>query len=104
MSKPAPPATTPGGMLVPFMSSRRRHEICDIVFEMIGGVQRLAHEAERDPKWFYGSLWVKGLPRAVSTEHSVDNGVESLLDKLDAAANAKTIEGAYVVGGKDAPK
>ena len=104
MSTPKPPSVTPSGMLVPFMSARRRHEICDIVFEMIGGVQRLAHEAERDPKWFYGSLWVKGLPRAVSTEHTVDNGVESLLDKLDAAANAKTIEGSYTVGGSDAAK
>jgi hypothetical protein len=95
MSTPKPPQTSAAGMLAPFMSARRRHEVCDIVFEMIGGVQRLAHEAERDPKWFYSSLWVKGLPRAATTEHTLDTGVDALLDKLDKAANAKTIEGNF---------
>lgn len=95
MSKPMPPVTTSAGLLVPFMSSRRRHEICDIVFENLGGSQRLEHEANKNSEsfWEFMKLWAKGLPRAVSTEHSVDNGVESLLDKLDRAANAKTIEG-----------
>lgn len=87
--------TTPAGMLVPFMSARRRHEVCDIVFENLGGSERLEHEANKDNEsyWKFMGLWSKGLPRAVSTEHTVDNGVESLLDKLDRAANAKTIDG-----------
>lgn len=92
---PAFPIALPGGELLPHMSARRRHEICDTVFEMIGGVDRLAHEADRDQEsyWEFMKLWSKGLPRAVATEHSVSDGVETLLDKLDQAERAKTIDG-----------
>lgn len=97
MSAPKPPVTLPGGMLVPFMSARRRHEICDIVFENLGGAQRLEHEANKDQDsfWKFMGLWSKGLPRAATTEHTVDNGLETLLDKLDKAANAKVIDGSF---------
>lgn len=89
--------TTAAGQLVPFMSARRRHEILDIVFENLGGTQRLEHEAGRDSDsfWKFMGLWGKGLPRAMSTEHNVGGGVEDLLDKLDRAANAKTIDGNF---------
>jgi hypothetical protein len=92
------PTTTSNGMLVPFLSARRRHEVCDIVFENLGGAQRLEHEANKDQEsyWRFLGLWAKGLPRAVSTEHSAGGGLEDLLDKLDKAANAKTIDGNYV--------
>ena len=100
MSKTAQlPCSLPGGEMLPHMSARRRHEICDVVFEMIGGVPRLAAEAEKSSEsyWEFMKLWSKGLPKVASTEHSVTEGVESLLDKLDAAERAKTIEGAYEV-------
>lgn len=90
------PMTLPGGALMPHLSARRRHEICDTVFEMLGGTERLHHEANRDREayWDFMKLWSKGLPRAVATEHSVnENSVEAMLDKLDKAANAKTING-----------
>lgn len=99
MSKiPNLPSSLPGGEMLPHMSSRRRHEVCDVVFEMVGGVERLAHEADRDREsyWEFMKLWSKGLPRAVATEHSVSEGVETLLDKLDAAERAKTIAGVCV--------
>jgi hypothetical protein len=88
--------TLPGGALMPHLSARRRHEICDTVFEMLGGVERLHHEANRDREayWDFMKLWSKGLPRAVATEHSVsENSVEAMLEKLDRAQNAKTING-----------
>lgn len=83
--------------MMPHMSSRRRHEVCDTVFEMLGGPERLHHEANKSSEafWEFMKLWGKGLPRAVATEHSVTEGVETLLDKLDAAERAKTIEGAF---------
>lgn len=97
MSKPpALPLTLPGGEMLPHMSSRRRHEVCDIVFEMGGGVDRLAHIVNKSDENFLDfvkNLWAKGLPRAVAMEHNVSEGVESLLDKLDRAENAKTIDG-----------
>ena len=79
---------------MPHMSSRRRHEICDIVFEMVGGVERLAAETEKSSEsyWEFMKLWSKGLPRAVATEHTASEGVENLLDKLDKAERARTID------------
>ncbi len=106
-NKPAmPPSFSPAGLLVPYMDARRRMEICAIVFENIGGVPRLTHEADRDPKWFYSTLWVKGLPRAVATEVTTGNDMEGLLDKvekLEAQQNAKVISGDYTEVTSDAP-
>jgi hypothetical protein len=96
MSKNLPPMTGPAGGLVPFMSARRRHEICDIVFENLGGPARLEHEANRDPDsyWKFMGLWSKGLPRAVAQQHSADSGLESLLD-VDKGDSAKVINGEF---------
>ncbi len=92
---PALPTSLPGGELLPHMSARRRHEVCDIVFENIGGVERLTHEAGRDREayWEFMKLWSKGLPRAVATEHTVSDGLESMLERLDASERATLIEG-----------
>jgi hypothetical protein len=95
---PMPPTAGPAGMLVPYMDARRRMEICAIVFENIGGTQRLTHEADADPKWFYTTLWSKGLPRTIAAEVTTENNVESLLDKvekLEAQNNAIVINGEY---------
>jgi len=81
------------------MSSKRRHEIVDVVFEMLGGTERLHAVAETDPQWFYDRLWARGLPKANTTEHGVSEGVESLLDRLDQqerVEKAKTIDGSFV--------
>lgn len=88
-----PPMMLPGGSLMPHMSARRRHEICDTVFEMLGGTERLHHEANRDNEsyWKFMGMWQKGLPRAVATEHSTSEDVEKLLEKLDRAESAKDI-------------
>jgi hypothetical protein len=98
MARPALPIALPGGQLMPHMSARRRHEIMDTVFEMTGGVERLAHQVNKDDSsyWEFMKLWGKGLPRAVATEHSATAGVEQLLDKLDAldrSDNATVIDG-----------
>lgn len=88
--------TLPGGALMPHMSARRRHEICDTVFEMLGGAERLHHESNRnsDSYWEFMKLWQRGLPRAVATEHSVNNeSVEDLLKKLDQHETSKVING-----------
>jgi hypothetical protein len=87
----------PSGNMVPFLSARRRHEIMDTAFELTGGVQRLVHEMNRDTEgyWKGMSLWSKGLPRAATTEHTAGTGVEDLLDRLDRADKAKTINGDF---------
>lgn len=99
MSSDKLPTTLSNGMMLPHMSARRRHEVGDIVFEMLGGVQRLHHEANRDSdsyKWFVGTVWAKGLPRAVATESTNAGGVEDMLERLEkveAAEKSKTIDG-----------
>lgn len=97
MSRLKLPIALPGGHLMPHMSARRRHEIVDTAFEMLGGVERLVHEADRTPEsyWEFAKLWGKGLPRAVATEHSATKDVEDLLDRLDKADQAKTIDGEF---------
>lgn len=105
MSQNAPklPIALPGGTMMPHMSARRRHDILDTVFEMLGGVERLAHEANRNPDAYWEMMkhWGKGLPRAVATEHRIGEGVEELLDKLDAAEHAQVINGKVVSGDDD---
>lgn len=93
MTRTTLPIALPGGELVPHMSSRRRHEVCDVVFEMLGGPDRLYTEANKSSEayWEFMKFWGKGLPRAVATEHTVSDGVEALLDKLDAKERAVTI-------------
>jgi hypothetical protein len=100
MSRAKLPIALPGGQLLPHMSARHRHEIMDTVFEMLGGTERLAHEADRE-YWEFMKLYGKGLPRAVSTEHSVGGGVEDLLDQLDRAEKATVIEGKVTVLSDD---
>lgn len=69
--------------------------IVDTVFEMSGGVERLADWADRNYGDFIQSVWVKGLPKAVATEHTVGSGVEDVLARLEAKeaeAEARTID------------
>jgi hypothetical protein len=89
MSKtPHLPVVNPTGDMLPYMSAARRLRALDTVFEMIGGEERLAHEASKDSEgfWNFAKLWAKG-PLPVSqnnTSHSVDGkSVEDLWEKLD---------------------
>ena len=91
MSPPRLPTVTATGDMLPYMSAAKRRRALDTVFEMIGGVDRLAYEAEREP-WEYYKLWAKGpLPVTQNnTEHSVNaSSVESLWKKLDERKKAK---------------
>lgn len=91
-SRPHLPIILPGGDMLPHMSARRRHEIMDTAFEMVGGVERLAHEMNKNTEGYWAGmqLWAKGLPRAVATEHSVNtDSVEKFWDKLDAREKEK---------------
>lgn len=85
---PRLPVISPAGDMLPYMSAARRRRALDTVFEMIGGEERLAHEATKssDGYWNFAKLWAKG-PLPVSqnqTSHSVDGkSVEELWEKLD---------------------
>lgn len=86
MSKPAQlPTSLPGGLMLPHLSARMRTQIIDTVFEMNGGVERFHAWTEKSDENYgeFLKMWAKGASKAVSTEHSVSDGVEALLEKLD---------------------
>jgi hypothetical protein len=76
-----------GAVLVHY--GRYHKDAIDFAFHDIGGPERLADEAHKDPKWFYEKLWVKRLPKEV--EVSANEGMEELLRRLDAGEHAQII-------------
>lgn len=94
MSTIRPPTITPAGDMLPYMSAARRRRALDTVFEMVGGVDRLAHEATKSSEgyWNFTKIWAKGpLPVTQNnTTHDVNaSSVESLWKKLDERKRAK---------------
>lgn len=89
MSKlPALPIGLPGGELMPHMSARARTRTIDALFEAAGGFERALAWIDRGDEnfgEFFTKVWAKGAAKPVSVEHSASEGVEALLEKLDAA-------------------
>ena len=95
---PALPTSLPGGELMPHMSARLRTATIDALFEATGGFERAKAWIEKSDEnygEFFTKIWAKGAAKAVSHELGMSEGVESLLDKLDAAERAQTIEGSF---------
>lgn len=64
-----------------------------VAFDMMGGVDRLADWADKNPGDFFTKVFPKVIAKPV--EHSVSEGVEALLERLDAGDSAIPIEGAH---------
>lgn len=90
------PMVAPGGQLLAGLSARRRAEQFDALYEASGGFERALAWIEKSDdnyeKFFLGP-YAKGAQRAVNVEHSAGASMEDLLEKMDRAANAQTIEG-----------
>lgn len=71
-------------------------------FDMMGGVERLADWADKNPDRFFTAVFPKIIAKPV--EHTVSEGVEHLLEKLDAADRATLIEGTATVISDDADR
>lgn len=92
------PAATPGGDLLPHMSANLRRSIVDAVFTGAGGPERMLAWVEKSDdnyEVFLKQIWAPGQAKAVSAELGVSEGVEALLEKLDRAEAAQTIDGEY---------
>lgn len=88
MNTPKLPVVSSAGDMLPYMSAARRRRALDSVFEVIGGEERLAHEATKTSEgyWNFIKLWAKGPlnVQKTQTEHSVDGkSVEDLWEKLE---------------------
>lgn len=76
---PKPPVIVAGDPLA--MSRINKKHIND-AFERIGGLDRLADEADKDPKWFIEKVWVKTI-QPEKIEISREKTVAELLQELD---------------------
>jgi len=88
--------TMPNGAMIPHMSARKRTQTIDALFDAAGGFSRaLAWIEKSDENYgeFFKGMWAKGAARPISVEHNSGAGLEEMLEKMDRAANAMTIEG-----------
>jgi hypothetical protein len=76
------PNATPDGALYGHIG-KYAGTIVMTVFEEMGGVARMTAWAEKNPDDFYTKVFTKVVAKPV--EHTVAEGVESLLERLDAA-------------------
>lgn len=89
------PTSAPGGDLLPHMSARMRTSVVDSLFEGLGGYDRMkAFFAKNDENYLeFVKLWGKGVAKSTNVEVTASEGIENLLDRLERAENAQTING-----------
>lgn len=91
-TSPVPYASMDGELML--TAGKRSRQIVLDVFEMIGGVERMAEWASENPDDFYTKLFTKTITREADINHHV--GVEDLLDELaEAEASGMVLEGEY---------
>jgi hypothetical protein len=76
-------------------AGRYARECVLVAFEMIGGVERMADWANRNPGEFYTKLFTKTITREM--EVSGGAGIEDLLSKLDQGAHPQPIMDAEII-------
>jgi hypothetical protein len=79
--RPALPLGAADGAVIQHAGRYARESVL-LAFEMIGGVERLADWAAKNPTEFYTRLYTKVITREVEVHAS--EGVEELLLRLDA--------------------
>lgn len=77
--------------MLPHISGRMRTATVDAVFVLIGGPERLADWASKNPGEFYTKIWAKGMSKPISVEVQDAESLESLLAALDSGEHAKVI-------------
>lgn len=87
------PVALPGGGLLPHISGRLRTATVDAVFQMTGGVERLADWANKPENYgeFVTKVWAKGMSKPISVETTSDDSLEGLLAALDQGEHAKVV-------------
>jgi hypothetical protein len=95
------PTTLPGGELIPHLSARMRTSVIDALFTGAGGYDRALSwiEASDENYGEFFKIWSRGAARATNVEVGVSEGVENLLERLDAEdklREARTINGELI--------
>ena len=87
---PKPPIVTPDGQMLQAMGAKHMQQIVLSVFQTCGGEERLAHEANKDFKWFAEQFLTRTMPKNVSTEHSVNlESADALFKRLAERRRAR---------------
>lgn len=98
-SRPAPVQLSPPRAATPWgdadgaviaHAGRYARECVLVAFEMIGGVERMADWADKNPDQFFTKLFPKVINREV--EVNASEGIEDLLLRLDSAARIQPVE------------
>lgn len=89
------PVAMPSGDLMPHMSARLRTATIDALFVASGGFEKAQAWIEKNDENYadFFKIWAKGASRSTNVEVGVSEGVEALLEKLDAGARAPVING-----------
>jgi hypothetical protein len=96
---PRPPNLRPQHAVAPYgdadgavmpHAGRYARECVLVAFEMIGGVERMADWADKNPTEFYTKLFPKVVTKEV--ELNASEGIEDLLLRLDGAARKSAPE------------
>lgn len=80
---------------VQHMSPAAKQEVIDKAFHANGGQVGYNAWAKSNPDDYYNKHFLRNVPRPTAIEHTAASSVEDLLERLDRAANAKTIDGEY---------
>jgi len=71
-------------------AGRYARECVLLAFEMIGGVERMADWASKNPDLFYTRIYTKVITREV--EVTASEGIEDLLARLDGQGHSAPVE------------
>jgi len=83
---PAPFGDADGAVIA--HAGRYARETVLLAFEMIGGVERMADWADKNPEAFFTKLFPKVITREVELQTS--EGIEDLLLRLDASTTSRS--------------
>lgn len=78
MTKLTIPSQSPSGVIKPSKYSRG---LVMQAAEMIGGLERLAEQADEDPKWFFEKIFVRLM--APEKEEQKEETIAEIIAKLD---------------------
>lgn len=89
------PVAMPDGSLLPHLSAKLRTATMDALYVGAGGFEKhLAHITKNDDNYeSFLQAWYKGAARSTNVEVGVSEGVEALLDRLDAGEHAPVVSG-----------
>lgn len=90
------------GFVMPSSFGNARKNV-DVVHEMIGGVDRFADWADKNPGEFYTKIYTRNIERHVQNDTMITETLEAKLARLEAGDRAVDITPTSIDGVPQAP-